>query len=1132
MAEVKFDRSQMDAINIEKNTVVSAGAGSGKTSVLSARFAHLVLDKKYRIDEILTLTFTKKATVEMYDRIYRTLKKQDPDSVQDFYKANIKTLDSYCTYIARQGAHFYGISPSFTIDKKAAEESIASMALPFILQHKDNPALKAFLSPKNHQSVAKDLFISPMVNNSTVACPIDFKADLKRQRDKIRRDWKSTCLEMEEMRSNLEREIENYEGNKNTVFFRKVDAELKKEIPEIPKLDDETFAKCDVSKMLEYIGPFSALGKCELKGKIPDDLKDLIKKIRSLCTIMESMANFVYGGKTTEALIQLIEEFQDRTLEMKRQLSILTYADISSLALKTLTEHPEIRAQEKKKYRSIMIDEFQDNNEMQKKLLFLLAEKKERMEKSIPSVEELCEGKLFFVGDEKQSIYRFRGADVSVFKGLSNDFIDGNLKLQTNYRSNPALIAAFNTIFGGKKYPPISNPANENVPSIFFTERNMRIYGEKIPDYEPEYTDAEISESDANALSEMEPGDYRKFYAPRIHVAFYDKNQAAQENFLTDDEAQALWNVRKIKELIDERNADPGDIAILFRNYKYQTTYEKYLLYLGIPYNSESVTGLFNSAVVTDIISFLRICAYPKDLCAFEKVLRSAIVNLSTAESNAILSQSENAFSLDAENILSGKSAERYLHAKKLYESLSEKSKDQPIAKTVSELWYDSGYRYETLWNNRSTMYATLYDRIFELARLSDAESKNLSDFVDGLKTYEDESKHLDDMDIPMEQKSGVHLMSIHKSKGLQFKYVFIPGIDHGSSRDSNRYNAYVSKEFGFTANTPPIPSFSKSNYFWDIVSKEISGMANAELKRLVYVALTRAIDEIYISGCTGGKPTDSILTLMKDSFEFFSDDENRPYSPMTFESIEAMEKPAPIDFVKGKNEIIERLEKSYADAETVEKEHEKSRYVSPSRLENEPEDFNGHTESEIPFSEIDEIVRNKSGFSLADFGTVAHAHMEAAINGCPPKIPNACMAALEGNKKYAETVLNACKKMTSMFVKTETGKAALESSWHRAEYAFRSSVADTIISGQMDLVFKGSDGGFTVVDYKTNQEINPEIYLNQLACYRQAVSQIMNVPASSVKCVLFYLRHGKEIDVTEKCNGINLEEAIKNASA
>ena len=105
-------QSQQKAIDIDISAVVSAGAGSGKTSVLSQRFVHLVTDKKYKVEEILTLTFTKKATVEMYGRIYKALKEKAPESVADFYKANIKTLDSYCASIAKQGSHFYGISPA------------------------------------------------------------------------------------------------------------------------------------------------------------------------------------------------------------------------------------------------------------------------------------------------------------------------------------------------------------------------------------------------------------------------------------------------------------------------------------------------------------------------------------------------------------------------------------------------------------------------------------------------------------------------------------------------------------------------------------------------------------------------------------------------------------------------------------------------------------------------------------------------------------------------------------------------------------------------------------------------------------------------------------------------------------
>ncbi|MBQ5383975.1 MAG: UvrD-helicase domain-containing protein [Treponema sp.] len=1114
MAGPNFDVSQNKAINIEKNTVVSAGAGSGKTSVLSARFAHLVLDKKYKVEEILTLTFTKKATVEMYGRIYKTLKEKDPDSVKDFYKANIKTLDSYCAYIAKTGAHFYGISPSFTVDKKAAEEAISSMALPFILEHRNNPGLKALLTPQNHQQIADELFTSPMLANSPIAEPIDFYAELEKQRKKIKDDWAEYCQKSFSTIDEIKEAVDEYEGNKNTKLITALSAALEKGFPDFPVLDEDTFKNSSTEKMVSFVFFVGSFAKVPLTGKCPEDIKELVKQLREIQQKLISMTNFVSGGKITESLIPLMEEFQKKANDVKRKRSILTYADVSSLALKTLIDHPEIRRAEKKKYKSIMIDEFQDNNEMQKKLLFLLAEKIERTERSVPDARELYDDKLFFVGDEKQSIYRFRGADVSVFRGLSDDFKDGNLKLMTNYRSTPALIAAFNTIFGGTKYPLDTRGGKSSLPSVFFNSEEKGL-AEK---YEPVYTDAEISEADQKKILEMDEKAFKKFYEPKIHMAFYEKENDSEADELTDDEAQAAWVVNEIKKLIDEKKAEPDDIAVLFRNYKYQPTYEKNLLYSGIPYNSETITGFFNSSVVSDIFSFLRICAYPNDLLAFQKVLESSVVNLSVEEVDSVLCQSGSAFEQDGENILNGKSKARYRHAKEIYEKISEDSKNQPIAKTVTDFWYSFGYRYETMWNQRATMYSTLYDRIFELARNADTECRNLSDFVDSVRTYEDESKHLDDMDIPMEQKKGVHLMTIHKSKGLQFKYVFITNVDHGSAKDKNASKVFVSKEFGLTINTPKDPALSeKSNYFWDLVSEEDKKMAQAELKRLVYVAVTRAIEEVYVTGCTGGrKNSDSIYEILNPVIEYFSNDENKAYSPFTVTQIPPMQKNAPLDFVSGKKEVIGRLEEYFENAAEIEYEKEEKKYVNPSSHDAEPEHaFSSDASGKIyPFSEIDEIVKNKPGFSLADFGTIAHGFMEAAINGCEPKIKNSSIQGLEGNKKYLEEISSACKRMKEQFMKTKVAKEAVSSKWRKAEYSFKSFSEGKIISGQIDLVYENQDGGYTVVDYKTNREIKPEIYYTQLGYYKKAVSEMRNVPEEKVRCVLYYLRHGKEIEI------------------
>ena len=129
--ERTFDENQKKAITVSRNAVVSAGAGSGKTTVLAERFSYLVTEKHYNADQILTLTFTKKATVEMSDRIYKVLKKKAPEQAAQFFKSNIKTLDSYCNSVAKTGAHL--LSPLSAIlcprDGKRPSVSLASSVL-------------------------------------------------------------------------------------------------------------------------------------------------------------------------------------------------------------------------------------------------------------------------------------------------------------------------------------------------------------------------------------------------------------------------------------------------------------------------------------------------------------------------------------------------------------------------------------------------------------------------------------------------------------------------------------------------------------------------------------------------------------------------------------------------------------------------------------------------------------------------------------------------------------------------------------------------------------------------------------------------------------------------------------------
>lgn len=1201
-----FDESQLQAITVTQNAVVSAGAGSGKTTVLSERFSYLVTEKKYSVDQILTLTFTKKATVEMSARIYKVLKKKAPEQAAIFFKANIKTLDSYCSSVAKIGAHLYGISPDFTQNDEVLSKQIQDMALPFILEHRDNPAIKMLVSTDDFDSIAEQLFVKPILENSTVSTPINFGECIKKQHEEIIRAWKEKSIFADKAVSALLNAFNQFEGNTDTQSYKNLTAALSdpETFPEIPPLSTADIQASNYKKIAHYAAFIQKIAAMQKpRGNGYDEIKEIIDEIRAVSSTLLSIVNYVSGFAVTKALIPLLEEFQRKVNNTKRASAVLTFKDVSDLALCILRDHPELRKIEKAKYKAIMIDEFQDNNAVQRDMLFLLAEKPERMEKGVPSVSELCADKLFFVGDEKQSIYKFRGADVSVFRALSNDFSDGNRTMSTNYRSHQSLIAAFNTIFGGIPFPPPRKNTDERekpsaaLPSVFYTENsqpssaheseyevfrtNPQTEEKSVPDYEAVYHEVTLS---ADAQKEADkPESANELYKPRICLALYDKNQKTSDGFLTGEEAEAQWVAKKIRLLIT-KGADgmppvePKDIAILQKSYALQPLYERTLLNMGIPYNTETVTGFFSDGPTNDIFALLRLCVYEEDTLSYMQVLRSPWVNLSAVEANAVLCAEEKPFSKNeaVRRILEPCAWERYCRAADFLSELRAFSRDNPLTGTVTKLWYESGYCYETMWNQTVSMYSKMYDLIFELARQSEQKNMSLASFVDSMRTYQDQTEKLDGMDIPLEQTNGVHILTIHKSKGLEYPVVFVCATHKRSMSDRNVEAVYTSKEYGITINTPSCAEFPNAakNYFYQKVTDLNRKQASAELRRLVYVALTRAKNQLYITNgnyerkadaekyLPGGETNPStIFHVLEPVINYYLDDDSCREKPFTVEQIISAKRfssgsnKTPQNSRKGKIQFIKELKSQgvYENAECIEKDAVPKRYIAPSQLQSADDEtyqpgtahFQNSEES-VPYPEINRIIEESvpSGgkyaaagesstavleprFSYSDFGTVAHTYLEAAVTKTKPIVPNAAIAGIADNKTALETIRAVCAEMAQKFQNSPLGKAAAASEWHKAEYPFKSRIGEKIIRGTIDLIFKNTDGTYTIVDYKTNRTIQPEIYFTQLACYRKAAAQMLLQPENSVRCVLYYLRYHTAIDITDECKKIDLNRQI-----
>jgi ATP-dependent helicase/nuclease subunit A len=880
--KIILNSEQQAAAFCDENAVVAASAGSGKTMVLASRFAWLVTERKCRVREILTLTFTKKAAAQMYRRIHLILaeiatgdsvSKGPPllarQALEEFAQARIQTLDSYSAAIVRQAANRYGINPAFSIDEERCLRLAHDQAMSFFIAKRGHPAIQKLYPNKSPVSIANDIFASGLFNYAHIDAQHNPADDFTGQYNIICDEWeKQSGQIIDKLQKLNEANTENEEYLPALAPFISQFASGKVVFPDVRELNDyfkqlvsiphDTIIKWTEShplktaltNVMEYL--LSIISLNLVKGKRQNNpVKELIKELRVIFKDFSSIMVFCIQAGLTCSMLKLLSELQNRYLDRKRVEGILTYTDVARLAKTILIEQWDIRQSEKESFKAIMIDEFQDNNELQKDLLFLIAEKTDITNMAVPPAKDLSPGKLFFVGDEKQSVYLFRGADVSVFRKLKSELGSSDLPLKTNYRSAPNLIGAFNAIFGGYKFDPqgrtpiapaenhaVFAPATEGLPpfeaSFSPLHANKKSVGkltlcildkQDSPEIE---ADGDLNEGEADLLSPVE--NEARFVAWRIGELLKEKDEAGKYKY------------------------QPGDIAILFRARGPQRLFEKHLMLLNIPYASEDLNGFFYGGPVDDLMSVLRLAAYPKDSAAYAQMLRSPFAGLSLQ--GLALCAGTNPFSDEPLSRLSEDDRSRYIHGKRVYQKILDIAQQESVSSLVSELWYGEGYRYETEWHPMTAAYRELYDYLFHLAALTDEKNQGLAEFTDYIQSLYNADERLSDIEIPLERPSAVRLITIHKSKGLEFPVVFLCCCDKRGGIEMSG-DLYHADDSGLTF-TPPLPpeysdnSYVKRSYFWERSQAIRKEKRTAELRRLLYVGMTRAENELFLSGCLG----------------------------------------------------------------------------------------------------------------------------------------------------------------------------------------------------------------------------------------------------------------------------------------
>lgn len=1257
-ADYPPDSSQREVIKSINNTVVAAGAGSGKTEVLATRFAYLLMtDPELHVSNILAITFTKKAASEIYERVFKKLKdfaesladkkyegrytgENKPvdlakRALKEFSDAKIQTLDSYSSDIVRLAVARYGIKPDFTIG--SGDSDSRNLAKNFVLKklgdENFSQALKTCAKVGKIEKFVKEYICDPVLSYTSVATPDGwFIKNFEKQSDKIIDSWNDYFSKDSEKaldpKKILDGFIEIYNNKKdeiykkqsipysNTPYFQGLKKfidrtnEISLENTCVAKTDNNVMEKIyseskKITSWMDSLPSGSTTGYInELRSKVKESTGNYFEKIK---VRIQSISDFAKNHEASRQMFTLMDLFLKEINSKKKKDGLLSFTDIQKLALKTLKEQKDILKQQQSQIKKIMIDEFQDNNLDNKELLDLLAG---------DSTE-----KLFFVGDEKQSIYRFRGADVSVFNSLKNTLKSHGSEevlheMNNNYRSDKELLKAFNELFGDNNR---SNHSSTTIPSLFFFENNK-----DIPDYEATYKKKNYATKPGEDGSDCVENTEIKNNV-RIHACILNngKNDDKEEKFsdyketnkiLDEHETEAFFIAKKIKEL----GPPYSKYAILDKSRTHRNKIQKYLTMLEIPFSVDVQKNIFAEGIVNDFYNLLRICIYPNDKNAFFSFLTSPFVNLTNDSAQNILAEySERKFeafseSLDQLNIkLSEEDTVKYETAKSFYEKEKFSILSSSITKSIERLWYGTGYFHETKLNNNTKIYGEQFDLLYQIAVDAENQGKNIAWFIDQLSIIKSiENKNLNikdneaeletnDVHYPLEKNDSVTIMTIHQSKGLEFDTVFIIGAFSDPKIDSAGA-VYFDKEsdMGVTLSSP-----DKNNFFYDEKKELLKNKTLAEEKRLIYVAITRAKKEVYIIGSLiesddlKKEKENASCTIMHKILRYYYISDNGLYQDNDY-SNDALKsgkiadpayynetEKAPFDFIKlnpvsakvrkqetqsiaeQRSSLTKKMEsvfycKKEENSPVKIADNIKEKTSSPSALEdldhnsidgssllaarikdaqkikqNEKyENLNSFFRKDDSKDEEEIIEESASSreFNRATFGTIAHAYLENWIktgnvfnmnfSSLNPQLQKCIDENFSEQKK--NLLHEICRCMTENFASGRLGKLAEEAKDSgricKAENSFKMMIDEILFTGSVDLFFENADGTFTLVDYKTDEKINPEKYFEQQYCYKESLEKIYGIKVR--ECWLHYLRYDFSLEITEEVGKISAE--------
>ena len=899
---VQWTKEQQEVIRLrDRNILVSAAAGSGKTAVLVERILSKITDNTHPadIDRLLIMTFTRAAAGEMKERISAVIEKalgEDPDNehlqrqTTLLHTAQITTIDGFCAYIIRNYFHLIGLDPGYrTADEgelKLLRGDVVKALLEEHYAQKDEKFQKfveCFATGKSDENLG-DLIqklyemamSNPFPEEWLQKCLGDYRIESLeelRETEWMKMLWDAVGDELQEAEL-LIREARNvcaeadgpylYEDalNSDLILVRDLQelAEKRDYNGTVKVLVKPAFARLSTKKALDVEEQ-----KKQRVKELRDEEKGILKELgqRYFQSSEEEILEMIrYVREPIEMLIELTIQFMEQFGMAKREKNILDFTDMEHFALQILMtkEGEEIHMSQaarelSAKYDEVLVDEYQDSNFVQELLTTAVSgwinQKKN----------------IFMVGDVKQSIYRFRLARAELFmekyKSYSTEEAkEQRIDLHKNFRSRAQVLESVNFIF--------RQIMGEDLGGVAYDKDAALYPGASFPEGESEEfvkTEVLLIEKDGEEMADVQESADAGAQGSQMEL----ENQNAQE-------LEALAIAQRIQEIVGKeqivdketreyRSVEYGDIVILLRTaYGWAETFREVLASQGIPVYCTSRTGYFSALEIVTVLNYLKVCDNPLQDIPLMGVLRSPIVGCTSQELAELRIHYPKGLLYESLTAYVGESSKTDFLTEKdflklklsnflqLLEKVRNMAAYTPVHELILYVLKETGYgNYARALPGGEQRFANLtmlVEKAMDYEKTSYRGLFNFVRYIEQLQAYEVD---YGEVNLTGAGNTAVEIMTIHKSKGLEFPVVFVAGMGKQFNFQDMNAGLLLHPELGIGADAViPEKRVIASSLNKQIIRRQLLKESLGEELRVLYVAMTRAKEKLILTGTVG----------------------------------------------------------------------------------------------------------------------------------------------------------------------------------------------------------------------------------------------------------------------------------------